>query len=188
MGDWWTGLDGDLQVFYLIGIIAGAILILQIILLAFGVGFDADVDVSDIDGDFDADVGFFSLRSITAFFFGFGWTGVIAIESGASTLWATLIALVVGLGMFVLVALVWQQFAKLGESGSLDYAHAVGVTGSVYLPIAANRSHPGKVEVMIQGRLAVVDAYTESDVDISSQTRVRVIATIDQSTVLVEPI
>jgi len=186
MGDWWSGLDGDLQVFYLIGIIAGAILILQLILLGLGVGFDADVDVSD--GDFDADVGFFSLRSITAFFFGFGWTGVIALESGASTLVATLIALAVGLGMFVLVALIWQQFAKLGESGSLDYAHAVGVTGSVYLPIAANRSHPGKVEVMIQGRLSVVDAYTESDMEISSQTRVRVTEVIDQSTVMVEPI
>ena len=188
MGDWWSALDGDLQVFYLIGIVAGAILVLQLILLALGVGFDADVDVGDVDGDVDADVGFFSLRSITAFFFGFGWTGVIALESGASTLGATLIALVVGLSMFVLVALVWRQFSRLGESGSLDYSSAVGATGSVYLPIAANRSHPGKVEVMIQGRLAVVDAYTESDVEISSQTRVRVIEVVDPSTVLVEPI
>jgi hypothetical protein len=188
MGDWWSGLEGSLQVFYLIGIIAGAVLILQMILLALGVGFDTDVDVGDVDVDGDVDVGFFSMRSITAFFFGFGWTGVIAIEAGASTFVATLIALAVGLSMFVLVALVWRQFSKLGESGSLDYARAVGVTGSVYLPIAANRSHPGKVEVMIQGRLAVVDAYTESDVEISSQTRVRVVDVIDPTSVLVEPL
>jgi hypothetical protein len=183
MTDWWSGLSGDLQVFYLIGIAAGVLLILQLVLLTLGVGFDADAD-TDVDGD----VGFFSIRSITAFFFGFGWTGVIAIESGASTGVATLIATVVGLTMFVLVALVWKQFSKLGESGSKDYANAIGNTGSVYLPIAANRTHPGKVEVMVQGRLSVVDAYTESDVEISSKTRVRVVDVIDPSTVLVEPI
>ena len=161
---------------------------MQLILLALGVGFDGDVDIGDADGSLDGDVGFFSLRSITAFFFGFGWTGVIALEAGASTLGATLIALAVGLGMFLLVALIWRQFMKFGESGSLDYSTSIGATGSVYLPIAANRTHPGKVEVMIQGRLAVVDAYTESDMDIASQTRVRVVDVIDPSTVLVEPV
>lgn len=186
MGGWFDDLTGDLQVFYVIGIVAGVFLMFQLILLAFGFGFDADVDFDGGDGGFD--VGFLSLRTLTAFFFAFGWTGVIMKEADQSTPAAVGVAVAVGLAMFLGVGLLWRQFTKLQETGSVDYANAVGVTGSVYLPIAANRTHPGKVEVMVQGRLAVVDAYTRQDEDIPSKTRVRVVEVIDSSTVLVERI
>lgn len=186
MFDWWGDLTGDLKVFYLIGIIAGLFLLIQILLLAFGADLDADVD-TDFDVA-DGDFGFLSIRSLTAFFFGFGWAGVAAKEAERSTTSSILIGLGVGLAMFILVALLWRQFAKLGESGSVDYHTAVGQTGSVYIPIPAKRAKPGKVEVMVQGRLKVIDAYTESAEAISSNVRVRIIDVIDPSTVLVEPV
>ncbi len=184
MFDWWGDLSGDLRVFYLIGIIAGLFLLIQILLLSFGADLDtdADVDVDAVDGDF----GFLSIRSLTAFFFGFGWAGVAAKEAERSTTTSILIGLGVGLALFILVGLLWQQFAKLRESGSVEYSHAIGQTGSVYLAIPPRRSRAGKVEVMVQGRLVVIDAYSESDETISSNARVRIVDVIDPSTVLVE--
>jgi len=182
MFDWWGDLSGDLKVFYLIGIIAGLFLLIQLLLLTFGADLDADTDIDAVDGDF----GFLSIRSLTAFFFGFGWAGVAAKEAERSTTSSILIGLGVGIALFILVGLLWRQFAKLGESGSIDYGHAIGQTGSVYLAIPGGRERPGKVEVMVQGRLSVVDAYTEAEEEISSKTRVRIVDTIDPSTVLVE--
>lgn len=186
MGDWFGDLAGDLQVFYVIGIVAGVFLLVQLILLSFGFGFDADVDFDGDAGDFD--VGFVSLRTLTAFFFAFGWTGVIMKEADQSTPAAVGVAVAVGFAMFFSVGLLWRQFMKLQSTGSVDYANAIGGSGSVYLPIGANRSRPGKVEVMVQGRLKVIDAYTEQDEDIPSKTRVRVVDQIDSSTLLVERI
>ena len=82
----------------------------------------------------------------------------------------------------------WRKFSQMEESGSIDYQSAVGVIGTVYLPIPANRSMPGKVELLIQGRLRVIDAYTNSDSDLPAQTRVTVVSVVDQSTVLVKPL
>ena len=184
MGDWWDGLTGDLQVFYLIGIVAGVFLILQLLFLGFGVGSDLDIDIDD-EG---AGTGFLSLRSLTAFFFAFGWTGVLMKEADSSTAASVIVAIAVGLAVFFAVAFMWRKFSQMEESGSVDYQSAVGVHGTVYLPIAANRATPGKVEVLVQGRLRVVDAYTESDTDLPAQTRVVVEAVVDPSTVLVKPL
>ncbi len=184
MGDWWNALTGDLQVFYLIGIISGAFLMLQFLLMALGVGMELDFD---LEGG-DADVGFLSLRSLTAFFFAFGWTGVLMKEGDNSTTASVVVALVVGLAVFFLVALIWRRFARMTESGSIDYRSAIGVNGTVYLAVAANHSKPGKVEVMVQGRMRVIDAYTTAAEDLPAKTRVKVTNVVDPTTVLVEPL
>ena len=51
---------------------------IQLLLLMFGadMDFDADTDVDASDAG-----GFLSLRSLTGFFFGFGWAGVAAREA-----------------------------------------------------------------------------------------------------------
>ncbi len=184
MSEWWTALTGELQIFYLIGIIAGVFLVLQLVLLAMGIGLDLDMDFASED----TGVGFLSLRSLTAFFFAFGWTGVIMREADRSTTASVIVAAAVGLAVYLAVALFWKRFSKLNESGSVDYKNAVGETGSVYLTISANRSNPGKVEVMVQGRLRLIDAYTESDDPIPTKSRVKIVEVVDPSTVLVEPI
>lgn len=184
MGDWWNALTGDLQVFYLIGIVSGAFLMLQFLLMAVGVGLDFDFD---LEGG-DADVGFLSLRSLTAFFFAFGWTGVLMKEGDNSTTLSVVVSTIVGLAVFFVVALIWRRFARMTESGSIDYRSAVGVNGTVYIPVAANRSKPGKVEVMVQGRMRVIDAYTTAPEELPAKTRVKVTDVVDPTTVLVEPL
>lgn len=183
MGDWWNALTGDLQVFYLIGIVSGAFLMLQLVLMTLGVGLDFDLDF-----DSDADVGYLSLRSLTAFFFAFGWTGVLMKEGDNSTSVSVIVAVVVGVAVFMIVALIWRRFARMNESGSLDYRSAIGINGTVYMPVAANRAQPGKVEVMVQGRMRVIDAYTTSGEDLPPKTRVKVTDVVDPTTILVEPL
>ena len=184
MAEWWDALAGDMQVFYLIGIIAGAFLMLQLVLMTVGVGLDFDFDFESSD----ADVGFLSLRSLTAFFFAFGWTGVLMKQGENSTVVSVIVAVVVGLAVFFVVVLIWRRFARMNESGSLDYRSAVGVNGTVYLPISANRATAGKVEVMVQGRMRVIDAYTTASEDLPAKTRVKVSDVVDPTTVLVEPL
>ena len=181
MGDWWQALTGDLQVFYAIAFISSFFLLVQIALLAFGIGADVDI------GDEDPSSGFLSIRTLTAFSFAFGWTGVLMKQADRSTAASVGVAIAAGLAVFLAVGLLWRSFAKLGESGSVDYRSAVGAHGTVYLTVAANRSKPGKVEVMVQGRMRVINALTESDESLPARTAITVVGVVDPSTVLVAP-
>lgn len=181
MGDWWQALTGDLQIFYAIAFISSFFLLVQIALLAFGIGADVDI------GDDDPSSGFLSIRTLTAFSFAFGWTGVLMKQADRSTALSVGVAIAAGLAVFLAVGFLWRSFAKLGESGSIDYQSAVGAHGTVYLTVAANRSKPGKVEVMVQGRMRVINALTESDESLPAQTAITVVGVVDPSTVLVAP-
>ncbi len=181
MGDWWQALTGDLQIFYAIAFISSFFLLVQIALLAFGIGADVDI------GDEDPGSGFLSIRTLTAFSFAFGWTGVLMKQADRSTALSVGVAIAAGLAVFLAVGFLWRSFAKLGESGSIDYQSAVGAHGTVYLTVAANRSKPGKVEVMVQGRMRVINALTESDESLPAQTAITVVGVVDPSTVLVAP-
>lgn len=181
MGDWWQALTGDLQIFYAIAFISSFFLLVQIALLAFGIGADVDI------GDEDPSSGFLSIRTLTAFSFAFGWTGVLMKQADRSTALSVGVAIAAGLAVFLAVGFLWRSFAKLGESGSVDYQSAVGAHGTVYLTVAANRSKPGKVEVMVQGRMRVINALTESDESLPAQTAITVVGVVDPSTVLVTP-
>jgi hypothetical protein len=175
---------GATTMFYVIGIASAVLLGIQLLLLMFGadMDFDADTDVDASDGG-----GFLSLRSLTGFFFGLGWSGVAAREAGWSTPVSLLTGIGVGLGMFVMIGLMFQQFRKLTVSRSGDTATAVGAVGSVYLTVGANRTRVGKVEVAVSGRVTIVDALTDVESDLRSGTRVLVVDRIDGGTVLVEP-
>lgn len=181
MGDWWQALTGDLQIFYAIAFISSFFLLVQIALLAFGIGADVDI------GEEDPGSGFLSIRTLTAFSFAFGWTGVLMKQADRSTALSVGVAIAAGLAVFLAVGFLWRSFAKLGESGSIDYQSAVGAHGTVYLTVAANRSKPGKVEVMVQGRMRVINALTESDESLPAQTAITVVGVVDPSTVLVAP-
>lgn len=185
MSDWCTELGGDLQFFYVLGIVAGLFLLIQFILIAIGFG-DFDLEMDAESGD--ADLGVISVRTVAAFFFGFGWTGVAVLESDNPLWLAAVLGLVVGGLLMAAVAYLIRAFYSMRSSGSLDYANAVGATGSVYIRIPANHGGAGKVELVVQGRLTMVDALTALDREIEPHERVRVVSQLDRSSVLVEPL
>ena len=121
---WWQGLNLELQVFYGIGIVALFALVLQLGLMFFG-GFDDAGDLGDV-ADQDSGLGIFSIRGITAFFLGFGWTGVVALKAGLTVVPAIALGLLVGGTLMVVMFLMMRSMMRLQSSGTLDYANAIG--------------------------------------------------------------
>jgi hypothetical protein len=179
-------------VFYGIAITTSVVLALQIVLLLFG--FDGDGD-ADVDAHLDADLAdhatglhVLSMRSVTAFFTGFGWAGVASLEAGMSLAAAVVVALVVGGALMMAMVALMRGLSGMRYSGTLDYHNAVGAVGNVYLPIPAAMEGPGQVEVLVQGRLCVVRAFTRAAWKIPNRARVRVVQMLDPQTLLVEPL
>jgi hypothetical protein len=182
MEAWWGSLGTALQIFYAIAVATSALLTIQLVLIVLGIDGEADID------DVDAGGGVLSVRTVTAFFTGFGWTGVVALESGLTLPLTLLAATAVG-GVFLLgVLMLMRALSGLRYSGTLDYHNAVGSIGSVYLRVPPGMSGPGQVEVIVQGRLRVVQAFTRSERELPNRSRVKVVDVMDQTTLIVEPL
>ena len=92
MDQWWNSLSLLAQVFYIIAIPATVVMVIQSILLLFGIGDgDADFDLPDTDlpdGSLPAGMdgsdglSLFSIRGVTAFFAVGGWMGVVLVKRG----------------------------------------------------------------------------------------------------------
>lgn len=186
--EWWSGLDFTLQIFYALGIFSGGILLLQTALMLLGIG-DGDVDL-DADMDLDGDGGghILSVRTVTAFLFGFGWTGALCLKSGIGIGLSILAAMAVGTLMVVVLVVLMRLIYSLKQDGTVNYRNAIGQIGTVYLPIPGGGSQAGKIEVMVQGRLAVVDAFHKGDQKLANGSKVKVLETIGENGLLVEPI
>jgi len=184
---WWGELATAHKVFYGIAIITSAVLVLQLILSFFGFDGDADTDFDAGDAG-SGGGGVFSVRTVTGFFTGFGWGGVAALESGLGLAAATLVALGCGGALMATILFLMRGIYAMRYEGTLDYRNAIGVAGSAYIPIPANMSGPGQIEVLVQGRLCVVRAFTRSANKIAARARVKVIDVLDQQTLLVEPL
>ncbi|MFK7851543.1 MAG: NfeD family protein [Akkermansiaceae bacterium] len=180
---WWESLNFDLQVFYGIAIIAMVALILQLIMtLVFG------MDDMDLSADHDSGLGVFSVRSLTAFFTGFGWTGVILTKEGVSLPLTIFISLLVGGGLMLGIYVMMRSFMRLQSSGNIDFANAIGQTGTVYLTIPADQKAGGQVETMVQGRLVTVEALQKGSEPISPGDKIKIVDQVGSSTLIVEPL
>lgn len=195
MTDWWNGLGVQLQIFYAIGILSVLVLIVQALLLLVGVGgHDVDVGATDLHADAltgGADGGglhILSVRSVTAFFAGFGWAGAIATSGGLGIGLVLLVALGVGVVFMGLVYYLMRALFSLRDSGTLDYRNAVGVVGTVYMAIPPGQSGVGQVQIVVQGSLRTLPACTRGMSKLASNTRVRVIDLADAQTLLVEAV
>lgn len=181
VGDWWGSLEGAYRVFYGLGIVSALALLIQVVLAVFGL--DDVFDAAEGDGASPL-----SLRTVTGFLAGFGWTGVVMMRAGYSVFAASIGGALAGLLFGGVLFLVIRVMMSLRHSGTIDYRNAVGVAGKVYAPIGAGLKKPGQVEVLVQGRLRTVAAMTRHDRDLPTLTRIRVVDTLDQNTLLVAPL
>lgn len=204
---WWDALSNVQQVLACVAIPATVILLLQTILLMFGVGgmhdadgadhdFESDADHDlDHDTDHDGDHGnhvaglrIFTVRGMVAFLAVGGWLGIVMIGAGLNTAVSCLIAFAGGVASLLLVAAFLKWTVSLQESGNLSFQNAVGHSGEVYLSIPARQSGRGKVTLTVQERYVEADAVTDSPDRIPVGQRVRVVALTDDQTLLVEPV
>lgn len=170
--------------FLVIALVASAFLGIQLLLLMFGADMDFDADIDVDAGDLG---GFLSVRSLTAFFGGFGWGGLAAKQAGWGNGASIATGIGVGLFMFVVIGFLFVAARRLTSSGNADVATAIGSIGNVYLRVPPNRSGSGKVEVTVSGRISITNAVTDAETELPANTSVRVVAIVGASTVLVEP-
>ena len=186
MIEYWLNMDPTMKVFVGIGTISGLALTIQMILSMLGgavEGVDGDFDIGE--GGEGGATGILSIRSIGAFFTGFGWAGAAALQNGAGTGAATFTATIVG-GIFLgLILYLMSYLHSLRDEGTLNYKNCIGEVGTVYLPVPPNRKGMGQIEVMVQGRLRIVKCVTDHDKKIPNQAAVRVKDLVDQQTILV---
>jgi hypothetical protein len=189
MIDYWLNLSSTMQTFVGIGAISSLVLSLQLLLSLIGGDMDGlDGDLDMMDGGEGGASGILSVRTIGAFFTGFGWTGASMTDYGYGLGITTVVSSVVGLALLAMVFYLMAYLHSLRQVGTLDYSNAVGQVGSVYLAIASNRKGIGQVEVMVQGRLSIVRAVTDHDKKIGNRVAVRVTELVDKQTILVEPL
>jgi hypothetical protein len=182
---WWDALNLELRVFYGIGLIALFVLLIQLALSIFGGMDEHDFDHS---GDHSSGLSFFSIRGVTAFFVGFGWTGVIALNAGWGLIGAIAAGMAVGCALMLGIFLLMTSMLRLQSSGTLNFANAVGQVATVYITVPAGQKAGGQVELMLQGRLTMADALSRGDAPLHPGSKVTVIDKIGHSTLIVEPL
>lgn len=187
---WWSALDWDVQLFYAVGGIALLVVIIQALLTLIGIG-DIDADLPeemapDADISHDAGLGLISVRTLTAFFMGFGLTGGVMLENAHAFSWAIGIAALVGFVFMVIIFWIMKMLYGLRASGNINPASAKGMTGTVYVAIPSDRLSGGQVELLVSGRLMTLPAITAAAEKIPAGTLVRVVEVLPSNVLLVE--
>ena len=192
MAAWWNSLTGLQQIFACIGIPATLVLVVQTILLLFGIGDGSDADM-DIDPDgFDiSDAGdgglvLFSIRGIVAMFCVAGWAGVVFVDLGLAPIPAVLLAILCGVAALFGIAYLMKAVLKLQSNGNIQIGGAVGKTGEGYIPIPAKGQGRGKINLTLQDRFIEVDAITRAEEPLKTGETVRVVSTDEAGLVVVE--
>ncbi len=192
MKEWWDSLSQMSQVFATVAIPATAVMVLQTILLFFGIGDGDDVEIADDIDDISAGtldgsdgLSLFTIRGIVAFFAVGGWTGIAVDNANGSEALAIILSILAGSAALFGIAYLFKFALKLQNNGTLSLENAVGKTGEVYIPIPANRKGTGKVMVTVQERLCELSAITSEERDLRTGEYIRVIEAIDDQTVLV---
>lgn len=207
MTQWWDGLSLISQVFALIAIPSTLILLIQTVLLFFGIGNDnSDFDSVDSDVDFDIDdvsdgssidsdsdggnSGFalFSIRGIVAMLCIGGWSGLVMLEAGLPEILSVILALNFGMLALFGIAYLMKIAMKLQSSGNIDLGNAIGKTGCVYIPIPPQATGRGKINVVVQDKYIEVDAVTTASRKLATGESVRIVSTDETGLLVVEPL
>lgn len=175
----------------------GCVLVIQSLLLVFGLGdgHDADHDIHPEDsgpGHADTHEGsgsfqLFSVRSIVAFLTFFGLGGWWGCGRDWNAWIVALFAAGCGASIGLVVAWVLSMQRRLNTQGNLRPEQAVGSVARVYLRIPARRASPGKITVALQGRTAEFLALTDGE-ELASGQQVRVLALVGPDTFVVGPL
>ncbi|MCR5681533.1 MAG: hypothetical protein K6G29_03700 [Clostridiales bacterium] len=197
MINWWNSMDTVGQIFALIAIPSTLVLVVQTVLLLFGLGGAADgididgdgiPDTPGFEGDGDSGLALFSLRGIMSMAAVAGWSGLVMHEAEMPLAVTVLLAAAFGFLAMVAIAFVMKLAMKLQQNGNLDIGYAIGKVGTVYIPIPASMKGSGKINLTIQERFIEIDAKTRADRKLTTGESVKIVATDPTGLVIVEPL
>jgi len=127
-----------------------------------------------------------SVRSILAFCTLFSWAGAMYLDQGKETGSALIFAFLWGGAAMGIVAGIFYLMRRLSETGTQRLGSALRRRGVAYLEIPEGGE--GQVRVRVSGIVSYVKARGTGGQAIPSGTPVRVVRTLDQTTVEVEPL
>lgn len=183
--NWFLELDAMARVSLIVGAVSTVCLIVQVVLSLIGADTDGDLDVDIGDADGFADLQFFSVRTVLSFFCTFGWIGFTVMQTTGKAYIAAPVAVAAGAAVMLLVAFLLRAIGRLQSDGTRRTENAVGLTGTVYLTVPAARSGKGKVNLILQGSFAELDAVTDGDRELSYGAEVKVIGVLGDETLVV---
>lgn len=197
---WWNSLTALQHGFALVAIPATLVLIVQTVLLMFGIG-DGDGGDVDVDADIDTDgvdiseaaagddgLTLFTVRGIVAMFTVGGWSGIVFVDLGLGTALSIILAVVCGVAALFGIAYLMKAVLKLQSSGNIQLGYAIGKTGEVYIPVPPKGQGRGKITINVQDRLIEVDAISGGEDILKTGESVRVVSIDESGLVVVERI
>lgn len=188
---WWNELAILQQVFLLVAIPSTLIMVIQAIMLLFGLGDGEDADFdgdNDLDGaDGDGDLALFSVRGIVTMLAVTGWSGFALLDT-LPDVWAIIVSIVLGVLSLIGTAYLMKAVYRLQASGNLDVDNAVGKVATVYIPIPPKAQGSGKVTITLQEKYCELDAITTSEEKLKTGSYVRVVAVDGTRMLVVEPL
>jgi len=143
MIEYWEGLTALQRVFACMAIPATLVLIVQTVLLMFGIGdgegADADMEPDGFDiseaASGDDGLALFTIRGIVAMFCVGGWAGIMFVDLGLAAPLSIALACVFGVCALVGIAYLMKAVLKLQSNGNIRLGSAIGKVGEVYIPI-----------------------------------------------------
>lgn len=187
ISSWWQALTSLEKTFWVIALLFSFLFLLQTVLSFIGgdtgeAGGDADASIGDDDGTGHQ---FFTIKNMIAFFTIFAWTGLACLKGGMSSGASIGIGVLAGSGVAVMMAVLIKSMSKLKQSGTLQIKNSVGLIAETYLFIPAKRGGFGKVHIKVQGSLHELQAITDDEEQIATGKLVKVVGTLNDSTLLV---
>lgn len=180
------GLSWIEVIYWASAIVGGTLLLLRMLLLAFGGGdFGEDVD-GDVSLDEDVGFKFMSLQGLTSFFMMFGLVGLTMLKADLPVLLTVIGGVAAGAVTVGVIGLIFSQMKRLQTEGTINIRNTIGNEGSVYLTIPKNGT--GQVQVIVQGSLKIFDASSKSKTAIATGEKVRVVDVSGGNTLIVEKI
>jgi membrane protein implicated in regulation of membrane protease activity len=158
---------------------------LKLMLLGLSAEIDIDPDVGPDSGEAFQ---ILSIQTLAAFAMGFGWGGLGALRGfGWDGPVVAVVAVICGVGMVWLLAILLKAVADLQSSGNIGITQAVGKEGEVYATIQAGGR--GQVRLVVTDRLRTYNAVAADGSpvgeDLPTGTRVRVISANPDNTLTV---
>ena len=204
MLEWWDALTSLERFFAMVAVPSTLLLIIQTVLMLFGLGshgHDAHLDIDrsgfDHDGGFDLDdshdmhfehdhgLRIFTVRGMVAFFSIFGWCGLACLQGSLGVPFVMIFSILAGLASMLSIALLLKAALRLQSDGTVRLSNAVGKSAEVYIRIPARRAEHGKVNLTVQESFIEADAVTDEETDLAPGREVTVVGLANQNTLLV---
>ncbi len=183
-------------IFLTCAVLAGTVFVVQFLLAVAGIGIDADLP-DDLPDDIPAgsDIhgsswlfGVISFKTVITALTFFGLAGLGSLQSGLGDPISLMIGLVFGLAAMYTVHWMMQLLIRLQHDGTVQIENAIGETATVYIPIPANGSGVGKVQLRVQDQIVEYAAQTSAPEKLATGTPVQVTDVVSPTIVQVEPL